>query len=67
MKRFLSILIALAMLVGIFAMTAVAFAEPTTPSESGDGDDAPAEEARHLTFNVSKFKEYVAEQGDFYL
>ncbi len=59
MKKFLSILIALALLVGIFAMTTIAMADTATPS-TGDGEGEPAPETeRSVKFNMTKFKEYV--------
>lgn len=58
MKRFLSILIALAMLVSLFSLTALAFAE-----EPSGGSTEP-ESKREVTFNSDKFKQLVIDKDE---
>lgn len=66
MKRFLSIMLALVLLVSMFAVTAVAFADDST-GDVGDDSQTPA---RDVTFKADAFDQYVynAEGADdFYL
>ncbi len=56
MKRFLSILIALVMLVSMFAVSAVAIAEEQSTPPATE-DDTP--EAREVTFDPDAFRQYV--------
>lgn len=60
MKRFLSILIVLALMVSLFAVGAVAFAEDSHDEETGP--------SHKVTFNFDKFKQYVLDvDRDYYL
>ena len=56
MKRFLSILIALILVLSMFSVTAVAFAEPVTDGSGQEGEGESPSEARKLTFNHEEFK-----------
>ena len=60
MKRFLSILIAFALLISLFTVAAVAFAE-----EPSGGEPSPAPETeREVGFDFAKFKGYVMDRMD---
>lgn len=60
MKRFLSVLIVLTLLVSMFTVAAVAFAEPSDSGES--------ESERTVTFHFDKFNKYVKSQmTDYYI
>lgn len=58
MKKFLSIFVALALLVGMFSLTTLAFAE-TTGGEASD-----TEPARSVTFDDAAFRKYVIDAVD---
>lgn len=56
MKKFLSILIALALLISMFSLTALAFAEDVVGDSAEENKHAP------VTFNADKFKSEVIEK-----
>ena len=76
MKRFLSIIIALILVLSLFAVSAVAFADETTATEPGQSEaggegqgegegDEEVVEPREVEFNASKFKTEVYDKYSF--
>ena len=63
MKRFISLLIALVLLVGTFALPTFALAEGT---ETPDAPDVGEEVARDVDFSVDAFKKYIIDNNKGY-
>ncbi len=60
MKKFISIIVALALLISMLTLTTFAFAE----DNGGEGSGTPTEPSRSVTFNDAAFRKYVIDALD---